>query len=82
MVTNLDTFLKKILAVRPKTAIGIRKRKKIMEITKRFALHANVFKKRRVLEEIEGCVLEGNQNRIQPLTFFAKRLLLRCLTGL
>ena len=49
VVTNLDTFPKKFLAVRPKTAIGIRKRKKIMEITKRFALHANVFKKSRVL---------------------------------
>ena len=32
---------KKLLPVRPKTVLGIRKRKKTMSIAKRFALHAN-----------------------------------------
>ena len=41
LVMNFKTLAKKLLAVRPKTVLGIRKRKKRMAITKRFALHAN-----------------------------------------
>ena len=38
-VTDLTTFAKKLLVVRPKTALRIRKEK--IAIVKRFALHAN-----------------------------------------
>ena len=40
-VTNLKTFAKNLLAVRPNTALVIRKRKKRMAIAKRFAFQAN-----------------------------------------
>ena len=35
------TYLKILLLIHPKTALGIRKRKKRMAIAKRFALYAN-----------------------------------------
>ena len=43
--TTDGTYLKKILSVRPKTALGVRKRKKRMAIAKHFALHENAIKK-------------------------------------
>ena len=45
VMTNVKKLAKKLLSVRPKTALGIRKRKKRMAITKRFAPYANTITK-------------------------------------
>ena len=45
MITNVKKLAKKLLLVRPKTALGIRKRKKRMAIAKHFAPYANTITK-------------------------------------
>ena len=83
-VTNLKTFSGKLLAVRPKTAQGLRTRKrKRMAIAMRFTLHANaifLFNYSSTSEHIES--LTPREVKIWQRLFLKKVVLLPPATSL